>query len=98
LINFNSRKDKIDFLKGVIKGSNNVSELLSPPEMNVFYFDAKRKTYYCKKMEREFTEEEFAEYYKKRKKKYKDYVTEIIIHRTIIENSGTYEITSSLLS
>jgi hypothetical protein len=89
LLNFNSRKDKIDFLKGIIKGSNNISELISPPEMNVFHFDGKSKTYYCKKMEREFTEEEFQEYYKKRKKKYKNHISEIIIHRTVIDNSGT---------
>lgn len=85
MLNFNSRKDKIDFLKGIIKGSNDISELISPPEMNLFHFDAKRKTYYCKKMEREFTEEEFEKYYEKRKKKYKNYISEIIIHRTIVE-------------
>lgn len=75
-------------MKGLIDGSNTLSELLPPPVINIFHYNPEKKTYYSHKLNKTFTEEEFEERRKKRKN-YGDYISDIIIHHTIIDGIDT---------
>ena len=77
------RKAKIEFLKGLIKGQRNLWELTTVPAPNIFHYNPEEKTYYSHKLKKSFTEKEFEERRKKRKR-YSGYITDIIIHHTII--------------
>lgn len=73
-----TRQEKIKFLKGLITGENKIHELQLMQPL-VFYFIAETQTYQNKKMNLEFTKEEFREYQKRHPgRKY------IIVHRTIV--------------
>lgn len=82
------RKAKIAFLKGLIKGERNLWEIAELPPPNVFHYNPEDKTYYSRKLDKTFTEEEFEKRRKKRKN-YGDYITDIIIHHIIIDGVDT---------
>jgi len=83
-----SRKAKIAFLKGLIKGEHNSWEIADLPPPNIFHYNPEDRTYYSRKLDKTFTEEEFEER-GKRRKNYGDCISDIIIHHTIIDGIDT---------
>lgn len=57
----NSRKEKISLLKGILKGEKNICDSM-PPQILVFVRKKETGNYYCPKLQREFTEEEYKKY------------------------------------
>lgn len=86
--NYLARKSKIDFLKGLIKRERSLSELRIPV-INVFHYNPEKNTYYSSKLKKTYTETEFEVYRQTRRGKYGKYITDIIIHHTIIDGVDT---------
>jgi hypothetical protein len=88
MLKLKNRKSKVAFLKGLVKGERSISELASKQiRINVWLYDNEKKTYYCKMLKKEFTEKEYDKYQKRREKKYKNHISDIMIHRTIVANT-----------
>jgi len=84
MVKTRTRLDKIKFLKGVMTGQNQISELL-PKEIIVFRNDNESNLFHCEKMNLEFTEKEYKTFQKEHPE-----ITFILIRREIIKGGGNY--------